>query len=531
MLSVLNYYSHGYVAVPIIESSVKRGLFELLDLKKPRNRTWLIEKLKANEGYFTLALQTLESLGWLHTEGDDSYLLTKQAEPDLFSLNLTSLYAVPPEKLLQDSALQKQFLEKIAEVLPHCSPQATLSGKLLEGAVIVPLILALRQIGIPDSLKNFKALPYILRQEIELLFFQREWIKGSKGKWAFTEPGKEIFNKTGVLAIGPSYRPMLFRMDQLLFGDSASVFNRNQLGEKSHVDRLLNVAGSGYQHVRYFKDAEAEVITIFNQLPLKNQPRAIADMGCGDGSFLKQLYEAIQTRTERGKHLEEFPLTLIGVDYNRAAIKATETNLRGLPYQTLSGDINDPDRLIEDLTRLGFSGGDEVLHVRSFLDHNFTFDSSEAGDRSLKTLSMGERGWHVDQDGNLVSHLRILSRWKEHLKTWSAVPGHGGLLVLEAHSLSPWESRSHLDASESFYFDTLHGFSHQYLISAESFVILAANVGLFSKVPLKRYPKTLNFCRITLNHFAKRDYVIRHAAVKDLKTLYQLEKMCWKKEL
>ncbi|MCP4457815.1 MAG: polyketide synthase, partial [Cytophagales bacterium] len=74
-------------------------------------------------------------------------------------------------------------------------------------------------------------------------------------------------------------------------------------------------------------------------------------------------------------------------------------------------------------------------------------------------------------------------------------------------------------------------FSHQYLISAESFVILTANVGLFSKVPLNRYPKTLNFCRITLNHFEKRDYIIRHGTTKDLKTLYQLEKLCWKKEL
>ncbi len=50
MLSVLNYFIHGYVAVPILESCVKRGLFELLDLQVPRKRTWLNKKLKANEG-------------------------------------------------------------------------------------------------------------------------------------------------------------------------------------------------------------------------------------------------------------------------------------------------------------------------------------------------------------------------------------------------------------------------------------------------------------------------------------------------
>ncbi|MCP5002476.1 MAG: GNAT family N-acetyltransferase, partial [Planctomycetes bacterium] len=531
MLSVLNYFSHGYVAVPILESFVKRGLFELLDQRKPRKRVRLIQKLKANEGYFTLALQALEALGLLQKEGKDSYLLTKQAEPDLFSLNLTSLYAVPPEKLLQDETLQKQFLEKITEVLPHCSTKTSLSSKLLEGALVVPLLLALKQLRMPDSFRGFKKLPHNLRQEIESLFFQKQWIEGSKRKWQLIKPGEEIFNKTGVLAIAASYRPMLFKMDQLLFGDTASLFSRNQQGEESYVDRLLNVIGSGFQHGRYFKDAEAEVLKIFNQLHLKKQPRAIADIGCGDGAFLKRLYEVIKRKSERGKYLKEFPLNLLGIDYNRTALKATEANLQGLPCQTLLGDINDPARLLEDLSKLGFSRGEDILHVRSFLDHNFSFDSSLAVDDSLKVISKGEQGWHVDQDGNLVNSLEVLSRWEVHLKSWAQVLGQGGLLVLEAHSLSPRESRRQLEVSESLYFNTLHGFSQQYLISAESFVILAANVGLFSKVPLRRYPKTLNFCRITLNHFQKRDYVIRHAEVRDLKTLYQLEKLCWEREL
>ncbi|MCP5006308.1 MAG: hypothetical protein GY941_20575, partial [Planctomycetes bacterium] len=145
--------------------------------------------------------------------------------------------------------------------------------------------------------------------------------------------------------------------------------------------------------------------------------------------------------------------------------------------------------------------------------------------------SKGEQGWHVDRHGNLVSSLEVLSRWKVHLKSWAQVLDQGSLLVLEAHSLSPRESCRHLEVSESFYFDTLHSFSHQYLISAESFVILTTNVGLIRKLPLNRYPKTLNFCRITLNHFEKRDYVIPHGTTKDLKTLYQLEKLCWKKEI
>ncbi|MCP4271889.1 MAG: class I SAM-dependent methyltransferase, partial [Gammaproteobacteria bacterium] len=416
-------------------------------------RTWLIKELTANEGYFTLGLQALESLGWIQKENKDSYLLTKQAEPDLFSMNLTSLYAVPPEKLLQDELQQEQFLEKTTQILPHCSTKTSLSGKLLDGALVVPLLLALKQLGMPDSFRGFKKLPHNLRQEIESLFFQKQWIEGSNRKWQLTKPGEEVFNKTGVLAIAASYRPMLFKMDQLLFGDTTSLFIRNQQVEESHVDRLLNVIGSGYQHGRYFKDAEAEVLKIFNQFPLKKQPKAIADMGCGDGAFLKQLYEAIKSKSERGKHLKKFPLTLLGIDYNQTALKATEANLLGLPCETLLGDINDPAMLLQNLSKLGFSSGEEILHVRSFLDHNFSFDSSLAADDSLKVLSTGEQGWHVDRCGSLINSLQVLSMWKTHLKSWAQVLDRESLLVLEAHSLSPLESCRQLEVSESFYFD------------------------------------------------------------------------------
>jgi polyketide synthase PksN len=65
MLSLINMYCHGYVATPIIEACYKQGFFSLLDKKKCQKRLWLIKKLKANSGYFTMALQALESLGWL----------------------------------------------------------------------------------------------------------------------------------------------------------------------------------------------------------------------------------------------------------------------------------------------------------------------------------------------------------------------------------------------------------------------------------------------------------------------------------
>ncbi|MBQ0741277.1 hypothetical protein J9332_44105, partial [Aquimarina celericrescens] len=81
----------------------------------------------------------------------------------------------------------------------------------------------------------------------------------------------------------------------------------------------------------------------------------------------------------------------------------------------------------------------------------------------------------------LLDTLTVLSHWQLHLKAWSNSIGKSGLLVHQAHTLSTQKTFEYLDRSENFYFDTIHSLTHQYLISAETFLILAANTGLFNK--------------------------------------------------
>src|SRR6266480_7247458 len=94
-------------------------------------------------------------------------------------------------------------------------------------------------------------------------------------------------------------------------------------------------------HEPYLKDVEAYVLQIFDKLPLKSQPRHIAQIGCGDGTFLKHLYQSIQHNSKRGRQLQKYPLTLLGNDLNAAALKETVNILKGLPHMTLVGGIND----------------------------------------------------------------------------------------------------------------------------------------------------------------------------------------------
>ena len=121
---------------------------------------------------------------------------------------------------------------------------------------------------------------------------------------------------------------------------------------EKHVNRTINVWGSGGAHTTYFKVIDEIIIKIFNK-PIEQQPEGILDMGCGNGAFLIHLFNVIEQQTLRGSKLEEYPLTLIGVDYNQAAIDVSKQNLIDADVwaKVIWGDISNPKKLADDLER------------------------------------------------------------------------------------------------------------------------------------------------------------------------------------
>src|SRR6185295_4377495 len=98
-------------------------------------------------------------------------------------------------------------------------------------------------------------------------FFQKGWGHGEGRHFRFSAPGRELIQRAYVMAIAVSYRPMLARTEDLLFGDSTDVFGRTENAAELHVDRQMNVIASGFQHQRYFKDAEDHILSLFNDVP------------------------------------------------------------------------------------------------------------------------------------------------------------------------------------------------------------------------------------------------------------------------
>ncbi|TNC79273.1 MAG: hypothetical protein C9356_20025 [Oleiphilus sp.] len=524
MLSLLNSFCHGYVATPIITSCVTHGLLNKLCADSSLSLESLVSELKANSGFLSVGLNALDILDLVKKQGD-----MYSATADLSNLELlpdfVRLYAFPPEDLLQKPEAIALLSSCINHYLKVVKPSSNRIVKFYEGALMVPLMIALKGVFARGDSASFSSLPESLKDDVGAIFVSHDWSVKKEKDFDLTEAGEEVIRRIDVLAIAASYRPMLASMDQLIFGDSGSLFVLDENGHERHLDRTMNVVASGFQHGRYFADAEANIVDLFNQEPIELQPDFIADMGCGDGEFLKKIYFAIKNQTLRGRKLDQFPIKVIGIDCNERALSETSRNLAEIPAIILQGDINYPDSLVEKLRTKGVSKLDKILHVRSFLDHNFGFEAHQpvntAGGGGTSDAS------YVDKQGQVVGANQVLSAMREHLKRWASFISKSGMLVLECHSLSSSFVKKYFDSSECFYFDTLHALSRQYLISAEAFIVLAANVGIFPRSQPKRYPKTLDYCRITLSHFEPREYTVRVAEENDLSSLCRLEELCW----
>lgn len=535
MLELINRYLHGYVSLPIIATLNKYKLFEVLKEEKPYHLEQLAGKLKANTGYLQIGLHLLESLDFVERkrENSDIYFRPKRIDEfesiiNNFSHRFLSLYRVSLENFL----ISKEFANCINEANKNYHGISnSLYKDFLLGAVVSPLLVAIRQQTDTSSFQSIMpSLKPSLKKLISDFFVMQGWVEKQGKVLEFTELGQLIFDRSLNMAMAVSYRPMLAEMDEIIFGDPEKVFARNDQNHELHVERALNVIGSGFQHEKYFADLEEMIVAIFNNKDYTKQPHYIVDMGCGDGTLLIRLYEVIRDKTLRGQELLKHPVTLIGVDFNEAALIETQKTLTSFPHLLLTGDIADPQKLMEDLKSHKIDT-DACLHIRSFLDHDRMFKPTKQIKAQKERERLSYAGVYVDKKGNMIPGAAIMQDLVAHLSLWSEIVNRHGMIILEVHNVEPAIKNKFIDQCESLYFDILQAFSHQLLIESSLFLVAAAEVGLFTKPSFtKRYPSILPYTRITANYFEKKGYSIRHAALADVPELLNLEK-CWPKHL
>jgi acyl transferase domain-containing protein/acyl carrier protein len=532
MLDVLNRYAHGFVAVPVILACRKGGVFTALEAG-PRTAEELGEELGANLGHLQVALRLLESLGWIDRHADGQFEANASlAKHWLVPEDISTLLQVDMDAYLREGSggLIAPWIEKVRA---RWNSNDALLADFLDSMLVVPVLALLAKRGLLKELpqRDFADLPQSQRKEVISLLKALGWLEGSTGHYQLTAPGEFMFERAMNLGVAESYRPMLAAVDELLFGDAEGVFTLDANGHETHVNRSMNVKSSGFQHDRYFAEVEQILISIFSREPLSAQPRYVADMGSGDGTFLKRVYDTVRDKTPRGKQLSEYPLTLIGIDLNQVSLDETSRTLSGIDHVVVTGDIGNPGKVVENLKALGVDPAG-VLHIRSFLDHDRPY-IPPADQLSLVARARARYlGAYADRQGNTIPPAAAVQSLVENLQRWAEVVTEHGLILLEVHCQDPMVVRAHIDQTESLYFDAIEGFSQQLLIEADVALMAAAEAGLFPRRDFfRKFPGFLPYCRITLNLFERRPYRVRLARLSDLPALLRLEEACWPKAM
>jgi hypothetical protein len=490
----------GFVTIPILASLHKAGVTNYFLEHKKTSLSQLTKQFKANDGYLNVALHTMCSQGFLVqtiTSDDVQFELTLKGGNYLgFVHKFQNLIPLYEFAVCDDADLfsQKHFqllgelFEKFKAGFTYEIADDWDSKQLadhvfthIEGVLVSPLLVHLGMKGMFHKYfmeKSFR--PEEFHEQVEgftsvLNFFTHlGWFKEHKGNYQFTEKGLFFAKRASAYGVTVSYSPTFRRLDELIFGDPCYFDKIRNSKLESHVDRAMNVWGSGGAHANYFKVIDEIIIEVFNQ-PIEKQPKGILDMGCGNGAFLIHLFDVIEQKTLRGRLLDEYPLFLVGADYNEAALKITRANLiqADIWAKVIWGDISNPDLLAKDLEENYDIKLSELLNVRTFLDHNRVWETPQKalGRKSKGTGAYASKGKRIQNDVVEANLREYLAKWKPYVDRF-------GLLLIELHTINPEIAAANIGRTSVTAYDATHGFSDQYIIEIEGFLKICSEIGL-----------------------------------------------------
>ncbi len=501
----------GIAIAPVAYHLYKNGVINELKNQPTFDISLLSKQFHANEGYLNIALRLLASQGWIdYTINNDQNKVIVSSNPSTeiahsyFNLYKPAVEFLSQSRLFHPKSLDPDFhgLRTILTEFqnePFKFSKDTKSKaielqiqKHIEGCLMAPLTVVLAMNGFFHKYfmeASFRADEYHDDPENfeKILDFYTflGWFTKKGHTYKFTDKGLFFARRASAYGVTVSYIPTFNRMHHLLFDEIEIKQPPSKNSIETHVDRVMNVWGSGGAHASYFRQIDEIIIEIFNQ-PLAEQPKGILDMGCGNGAFLIHLFEVIEQRTKRGKMLEEYPLFLVGADFNKEALKVTRANLVNADVwaKVIWGDIGDPQQLENDIFENYSIHLSELLNVRTFLDHNRSWIKPNSN-TTIKTVSTGAyacKGKRLNTKDVLENLYEHLLKWKPHIKKH-------GLILIELHTLSPQLIANNLGKTAATAYDATHGFSDQYIVELEEFqntlkrAKLKSDLKYFSKFP------------------------------------------------
>ena len=514
----------GLVTAPVAVSLNKKGVLQHFLDNGSDTLANITAHFRANEGYLNVALRIFCSQGYLVQQ------INPSKDEITFTLTDRGRIAFPMMKLYEDVValldLSGQYHPRKFEVEPFNflnglfdkykvnfgiefsadeQVRAVQQNMLdhIEGFLVGPTLVHLGMGGMFHKYfmetsfepEEFHQNPDCFRKMLNF-FVHLGWYKEKNGKYQFTETGLFFAKRAPAYGVTVSYSPMFRRMDDLLFGDPAKLREIAENEDEIHVDREMNVWGSGGAHSNYFKVIDEIIIELFNK-PINEQPKGVLDMGCGNGAFLQHIFEVIERQTKRGEMLDEHPLFLVGVDYNGAALKVTRSNLikADIWAKVIWGDIGRPDLLANELKEDYNIEIENLLNVRTFLDHNRIWEDPEIVTENRISDSTGA----FAHRGRRIQNNLIEDNLLNHLKKWSPYLQRFGLLLIELHTIAPEIAAKSIGKSAATAYDATHGFSDQYIVEIDVFHKICKEAGLFPDMKVFRKFPNSELATVSIN--------------------------------
>ena len=457
-------------------------------------------EFKANEGYLNVALRILCSQGWLIQEinNETNQVTYKTNHNSKKAFELALLYEdvvnllkysdrFAQEKMISVDAfitlerIFKKYENKYGLVDEDESSIEFQVLKHIEGVIAGPIIVLLGVNGLfhnyfmeaSFTAEEYHRDPESFRKILDF-FSHLGWFNKKKNTYQFTDKGLFFAKRASAYGVTVSYIPTFLKLDELIFGNPKILKTTSHSETEKHVHREMNVWGSGGAHANYFKVIDKVIIDLFNR-PIDEQPKGILDMGCGNGAFIEHIFNVIDQQTLRGTMLDEYPLLLVGADFNKAALKVTRANLikADIWAKVIWGDIGRPDLLASDLKEDYNIELRDLLNVRTFLDHNRIWN---APNNQYNIISNSSGAFATN--GIRLSNNNVEASLFEHLNKWKPYVEKFGLLIIELHTIKPELTAKNIGKTPATAYDATHGFSDQYILEVNVFRAMAQKAGL-----------------------------------------------------
>ena len=502
----------------------ERGALAMLAARDRTEFAALRERLAARPGFLHVALRLLADQGWVARQGEpgtDQLTIAPTARGRIAMTQLAGAYQEAVRFLPLAGRIgaalgngdtspfarlaQRDWDLPVAGIPPEVRRQVL--GHL-DGHLVVPVMHAVRS-GTADLATNSAAAEILARPG---------WARVDEAP-GLTSDGEIALSLAGQYRYPMTYLPLLRQVPDLLFGEpgqpGAPGGGDSDDGEETHLDRELDLRFSGEVFSAACREPFLRLaLPLFDQAPPGRQPALVVDAGCGDGTLLEVLYRAVRDRTERGRHLAERPLTMVGVDPSPVArrMAAARLSRAGVPHVILDGDIADPAGLRQVLAARGLDAGD-ALHVCKSAIHDRAYAgpgrpgiaSPRAGTQQGGVPPAGDppsgAGAYARPDGSAIPASAVALDLAALFRRWRPLARRHGWLVIEAHAAPAAILAALIGRTHATVLDATHGYACQYPVEPATFAWAARAGGFVSRGHAEPGAATLGHTILTVDHF------------------------------